>query len=338
MGKQLIVSALLSAALASAASAEEVTLRVADSLPTGHYIGESLAKAWMDRVGELTNGEVAFEYYPAQQLGKAKDLLSLTQTGVTDVGYVGVSYTPDKLPLSSVAELPGAFSTSCEGTLAYWSIAKPGGVLDKAEISENGVRMLMVMVLSPYQVFMKSQELAGVDSFSGQKIRATGGTKELAVERLGGVPVAIPGPEVREALARGTIDGIAFPAASIKPYDLAPLLKYATRDMNFGSFIASYMISESKWSELSPETQAAMAQAGDEVTAAACKTADELDAAAKQEMAEQGVTFVDLPDAERAKIGEALGGIGKEWAADLDGRGKAGAEVLGAFQEALGAQ
>lgn len=39
-------------------------------------------------------------------MGKAKDLLSLTQSGVLDIGYVGPSYVSDKLPLFSVGELP----------------------------------------------------------------------------------------------------------------------------------------------------------------------------------------------------------------------------------------
>jgi TRAP-type C4-dicarboxylate transport system substrate-binding protein len=71
----------------------------------------------------LSGGAVEFEYYPGEQLGKANDILSLTQTGVIDVGYVATSYISEKLPLSSVAELPGSVKTACEGTRAYWALA-----------------------------------------------------------------------------------------------------------------------------------------------------------------------------------------------------------------------
>ena len=69
-------------------AAQEIELRAADSLPTGHYIAKALIEPFMERVSERT-GKTEFAYFPAQQLGKAKDLLSLTQTGVTDIGYVG---------------------------------------------------------------------------------------------------------------------------------------------------------------------------------------------------------------------------------------------------------
>src|SRR6201992_3699949 len=38
-------------------------LKVVDSFPPGHYIGTSLPKFFMDRVTQLTNGKVQFDYY-----------------------------------------------------------------------------------------------------------------------------------------------------------------------------------------------------------------------------------------------------------------------------------
>src|SRR5690606_6882451 len=169
----------------TAASGQEVSLRIGDRFPVGHYIPENMTKVWMDKVTELTDGNVTFEYYPAEQLGKAKDLLSLAQTGVVDIGYVGASYVSDKLPLSSVGELPEAFTESCQGTLAFWEIAKPGGALDKAEFAPNGVRVLMVMVLPPYQFFTSKAEIKGLDSLKGLKTRITGGAKEIATIKMG---------------------------------------------------------------------------------------------------------------------------------------------------------
>ena len=124
--------AALSAALlwcgAATAQTAQTALRVADSFPTGHYIAENQTKPWMEKVKELTGGKVSFQYFPAEQLGKAKDLLSLTQTGVVDIGYVAPAYASDKMPVSEVAMLPGAFAHSCQGTLAYWKLARSLGV------------------------------------------------------------------------------------------------------------------------------------------------------------------------------------------------------------------
>lgn len=319
---------------AGTAFAQDITLRVADSLPVGHYIAENLLMPFLADVKKTTGEGVGFEYFPAQQLGKAKDMLSLTQTGVTDIGYIGASYLADKLPLSSVAQLPGTFNSACEGTMAYWEIAKPGGVLDKAEYAPEGVRALMALALPPYQLF-SAKELTGVESIKGQKIRTSGGSQALAMTKLGGVPVQMSAPEAREALSRGTVDAIVFPYGSIQPYDLAPHLKTATEGLNLGSFVASYMISQSKYDSLSPEAQQALTEAGERATQHACAVIDGMVDVDKQKIAEQGVQFVTLPEADVAEISALLDSVGSEWAADMDGRNKPGTEVMKAFMDAL---
>lgn len=334
-GLAAAVAATALAAGAFQAAAQEVKLRVGDSFPVGHYIPEKITKNWMNLVTEATAGKVSFEYFPAEQMGKAKDLLALTQDGVLDIGYVGASYVSDKLPLSSVGELPEAFKTSCQGTLAFWDIARPGGALDKAEFAPAGVRVLMALVLPPYQVFSSTREITGLDSLKGLKLRTTGGGKDLATVRVGAIPVQIPAPESREALSRGTIDGLLFPHSSITPYGVTPHLKYATQDLNFGSFVVTYVISQQGWDALSPEVQAAMSEAGDKATRQGCEIVEKLDIQDKQKIASEGVTFVSLPEADVAKIGELMSTVSGEWAADLDKRGKAGTEILEAFRAAL---
>lgn len=119
------------------AAADTVTLRLADSFPTGHYIPDSLTKPFMEEVERRTNNAVKFEYYPGQQLGKAKDMLSLTQSGVADISYIAPAFVSDKMPLAAVAELPGNFTTACVGTAAYWKLAQPGGILDEKEFKPS---------------------------------------------------------------------------------------------------------------------------------------------------------------------------------------------------------
>jgi len=327
---------LMAALLATAAPATAAeTLRVGDSFPVGHYIAENLAKVWMDRVTEKSGGEVKFEYFPAEQMGKAKDLLALTQSSALDVGYVGASYVSDKLPLSSVGELPEAFTTSCQGTKAFWKIAQPGGALDQAEFAPNGVRVLMVMVLPAYQIFTKDREITGVDSFKGLKIRTTGGAKEIASKLLEATPVQIPAPETREALSRGTLDALLFPNGSILPYEVQPLLKYATTGLNFGSFVVTYTISQQKWDSLSPEVQKVLAETGEETTFSACEVADKLDVSDREKIAAAGVKYVELPEADATKVGELMATVGDQWAGDLEARGRPAKAILQAFRDAI---
>ena len=114
-----VMLACLTVGAATEAGAEEVTtLPVADSFPASHYLVKNGIQAWMMEVTERTKGAVRFQYFPAQQLEKAADLLSLAQTGVVQVSSVAPSYVSDKMPLSGVAELPGLFTSSCAGSPA----------------------------------------------------------------------------------------------------------------------------------------------------------------------------------------------------------------------------
>ena len=230
--------AILFAAMIGIQGHSQEKLRVADALPVGHYISEYAAKFWMQEVTSRTNGSVQFEYYPAEQLGKAKDMLSLAQSGVADIAYVATSYISDKLPLSSVAELPGSFSTSCEGTLAYWKLAIGDGIIAKRDFEPNGVRVLFALSLPPYQLLTAKRKFDSISSAKGLKIRIPGGAAlDAMVGALKAVPVRISSPELHESLSRGTIDGLLFPYGSSITYDLVSLLKYSTIGENFGSAV-----------------------------------------------------------------------------------------------------
>lgn len=321
--------------LAGSALAQDkkIVLRVADSFPANHYIVDYATKFWMDSVTKATGGAVTFEYYPSEQLGKAKDFLALTQSGVTDIAYVAPAFVSDKMPLSAVAELPGGFSGSCAGSLPYWKLVRDG-ILAQKEFQPNGVRAIFAVVLPPYQIYTKGK-FESIKNLEGMKLYTAGGAKELAVRKLKAVPIKMATPEVYESLSRGTIDGVLFPWASLFPYNVHTLVKYATVGESFGSFAATYAINEAKYKQLPASVQKAMAEASEATVTRTCTLIDK-DLEGQIEKAKQsGVTLVQLPASDRKDIDAAMVSVGKEWAEGLDKRGKPGSEVLKAFQDAL---
>lgn len=335
--KKTILATVMCGALFGLAtsSSAQTTLRIGDSLPTGHYIAEGLIQFWMNGVKEQLGDQINFEHFPAEQLGKASDMLSLAQTGVLDISYVGPSYVSDKMPLSAVAQLPGMFNTSCEGTLAYWELVKPGGLLYELEFEPNEIRPLMALALSPYQVFTSKKAIEGIDSLKGLKLRATGGAMEETVLSLEAVPVQMAAPDARDALSRGTLDGLVFPNSSLPPYDLHTLLKYGTEGVSLGSFVATYSISNERWNSLSDDEKKVFAEIGEAATRNACELVDRLDAEDKEKVAQAGVSYTTLSDEDLKKLAEATSNTSKKWATDLDKRNKEGSKVLDTYLEAL---
>lgn len=323
------------AASAAGVQAQEVKrLRVADSFPTGHYLSRLLLQPWMAEVTKRTEGKIQFDYFPGQQLGKAADMLTLTQNGVTDIGYVAPGYVSDKMATSEVAMLPGAFNTSCEGTKAYWKVAR-SGLVQKLDYAPNKIRLLLTVLLPPYQILTSAKPVASIEDLKGVKLRTTGGAQDLTIRALGGVPVRMAAPDAYESLSRGTIDGMVFPLDSVTSYNLEKLLKHSTQNANFSSFVIAYSISDAAWNKLDPKVQQIMQEAAETTVKEACAAVDKQDAETRAKLQEAGIAFKMLDAPTLAKFNGVLSGVADQWAQGLDGRNKQGSAVLKEFRETL---
>ena len=326
--------ALAAVAGSAATASAQIVIKIADSFPAGHYVVENMTKPWMEEVTKQTGGKVKFEYYPAEQLGKAKDMLSLTQGGVADMAYVVPSFVPDKMPLSPVAELPLAEAVGCNGAMAYYHLVNSDSQLRKLDFDANRVRPLLVQNLPPYQVFT-AKKISSLKDLQGMKIRVTGSAKAAVIQRIGAVPVQIPTPEVREALSRGTVDGINFVYTSLFPYDLNPLVKTGTADVNFGGWISSYIINDRKWKSLPPDLQQVMSTLAEKYSRQNCEKVMTDDVRDRDRLVQGGMSLLRLTDAEKADFEAKTRDVADQWAADLDKRGKAGSVVLKEYRDQL---
>ncbi|MES2195350.1 MAG: TRAP transporter substrate-binding protein DctP [Pseudomonadota bacterium] len=322
-----VICSFLIASTVLARAADPIKLRVADSFPKGHYLVKLVLEPWMEQVGKRTNGAVTFEHYPAQQLGKATDMLKLTQTGVADIGYVAPAYASEKMPVSEVAMLPGAFAHSCQGTLAYWKLAKDG-VIAQQDYAGNNIRLLLAVSLPQYRIFTVKAPVKDVADVTGLKLRSTGGAQDLTLRAIGAVPVRMAAPDAYESLSRGTMDGLLFPLESVVAYGADKLVKYGTDGLGFGSFIVSYSISEASWKKLTPEIQKAMVDVANEIIPSACQEIQKADETTKQKLEAAGVRFDPV---QPAKFKDLMKGVNKTWAEGLDARGKRGSEALKEF-------
>lgn len=332
----LLTASTLAVSTATTSAADPIHLRVADSFPKGHYLVKLVLEPWMEEIKRRTNNAVTFDYYPAQQLGKATDMLKLTQTGVADIGYVAPGYTSDKMPVSEVAMLPGAFDHTCQGTLAYWKLAR-NGVIAEQDYASNNIRLLLAVTLPQYRILTVKAPVKEVSDVSGLKLRSTGGAQDLTLRAIGSVPVRMAAPDAYESLSRGTMDGLLFPLESVIAYGTDKLVKYSTDGIGFGSFIVAYSISDTAWKKLSPDVQKAMIDAAEQIIPSACEQIHKADDETRRKLEASGIRFETLRPDTRDKFMNLLKGVAKNWADGLDGRGKRGSDALKQFDAAVAA-
>lgn len=312
----------------------QVVLRMADSLPAGALQSRYSIQYFMERVTQQVGNAVKFEYFPSEQLGKARDMLKLTQSGVIDAGLIIPALASDKLPFSAVAELPGAFATACQGVTAYWELMT-NGILRRVEMEANGLHPLFAVLNPPYQTFSRGKEINTLADYKGLKVRAAGGGQNLLVLKLGGVPISVAAPEMYETLSRGTVDATIFALAGAVAYGIVPLVKHMTVNESFGGLATFYSMSKSGWDKLPETVRKAMAEAGVATNRNACEQLDRDTETNIGLLRDRGVKMTTFTGADRQALDELNKVVAQEWAEGLDKRRQPGSEVLKAFQDAL---
>lgn len=341
-GRRALLGACASLAAAalwmpSPAIGQQIELKFADRLPVDHYIARYATNVWIEEVHKATNDAVKITRYASERLGKSKDMLTLTKAGVVDLGEYVPGYLGDQMPLSGVAELPGMVPNACVASVVYESLARPDGFLGRTELAPLGLQLLYVVGLPAYQLFT-SKKIDTLASLQNLKIRSTGAAMDTGLRQLGIVPIRMSAAELSESFSRGTVDGTAFPAASIFSYDLQGKTKYATSGLSFGSSMTFYAISTRVWEKLPPAVQKAMLEAGARTTRRACELIDKDDQAALRKLEAGGTTLVSLSGDEKKKFDALLEPVAAEWAQSADKRGKQGTETLKAFRAAMSAK
>lgn len=334
--RRLLLAACITLAWPAATLAQTpVKLKFADWMPVTHYTVVNAAHPFMEKAKELSKGAITFEYFPAEQLGKAKDALTLLQTGVADIADISPAYITDKFALSGVAELPAMFGTACQGTMAYAKLVQPAGILANNEFQPNGVHVLVSVAYAPYKVLTANRKVETVKDFSGLKLRTAGGAMDMTAGALHAVSVRLPGPDILPSLSRGTLDGTLAPLQSVKVFDLQTALKYMTTDVSLGSFITVYAISDRAWKKLPQETRDVLTAAGQYATKTHCEYVDAQEPKVIAELQKDGVKANHMAAGQLKATEDTLAKVQAEWASALDKRGRPGSAVLAQFKQAI---
>jgi len=329
------LAAMLGAMSQIGSAAAEVTLRVADYLPLNHYLTVEGLLPWMEAITKDTNGEMKFQHFPAQQLGKSTDFLRLVNSNVAQIAVVGVSFLGDKMELSNVAQMPGAFEKACDGLAAYKTVAKEGALLDR-DFTANGVKLLYPIILPPFELASREKPIQSVDDMKGMKIMVASRSTESLLNKIGAAPMMTSsGPATYEAITRGTIDGLVFAPDSIITYDLHSVTKQGTQNGKFGGQVVAVIMSQKAWDALSDDAKKAFEQEGEKVAQHLCEYMDGRKAAAIEKIIANGNQLTKFSDEELAKFDSYAVQVQEDWAKELDGRNIPGTQTLNAFKAAL---
>lgn len=307
-------------------------IRIADTYSTKH----PFARYGVSKFIESSEaGGIIIDYFPAGQMGNPQDLANMVRTKVIDIGPASAAYLEDEFPLSSVSDLPQMTDDACVAAKSMMELLSPGGILYESEYKPRGMRPLWIAIIPGYEAMTRDKKVERPTDLKGLLIRSSGGAFDVTNTELGASPVSMSAGETYEALARGTVDGTAFPYVSAVSYSVHTVIKYTTVGLNLGSVGIPYVISEKSWNRLSGSQQKTLAEAADVANESLCQGLNTEANDALSKIADAGVELTYIEGADAQAWNDSLTRVKSRWAESLDETGKPGTEVLKAYEEAV---
>lgn len=307
-------------------------LKMSDQFPTQHTITAEGTQAFFDYIEAHPEADLTIKHFPAGQLGKPNAQLDLVQDRVADIAMVGISYVPEKLPISTMMELPQLYEKSFGGYETIRRMAR--NELNDAEFSKAGIVPLWSVVTPQYQLLLTRKDpITDISDLKGVKARVAGATSELVASALGLTPVRMPAPDLYVALERGTLDAAIYSLSVLQSYKLEEVTSSYTSNASLGgvSFIA--FMNTGVWDSLTPDQQRVVRAASDAAGFATACALLKNEVKTIETLNEMGKTVYELDDKTLGQFIDALAGVSDIWTSNMDSRGVPGTEMLARFKE-----
>ncbi len=236
----------------SARSASPIVLKCASMTPRDMPVALGF-EVWGKEVEKRTNGRVKCEFYWSQALVKAGDELKATGAGIADVAIETPSYHPSETPFVTIGEL-GFVTTRPDAVAKALSELLTESQPFREQYDKQNVKIVSFVPFPP-NILGATKPVKVLEDLKGKKVRALGLLNEVFA-KLGATPVAIPAPEIYEALSRGVIEGYTgFPLNAVKGFKLYDVAKNYI-EFGYGNYLVQEILfNKNKFSSLPPDIQ-----------------------------------------------------------------------------------
>ena len=311
------------------AQAGPVKLTYSCFFPPTH-IQSKLAEAWCKEVEKRTDGQVQISYYPGQTLTKAKQCYDGVVEGLSDIGFSILQYTPGRFPVMDVINLPVGVPS---GEVATAVLNEVNDKFQPKELSDTQVMYLHSH--GPGFIHTSEKPIPKMEDLKGVKIRSHGPTAEM-IKCLGGTPVALPMPELYQALQKGVVQGGVFPLEANKGWRLAEVTQYVSACFSTGYGLAFFVVmNKDKWEALPADVKKTIDEINREWVIKHGQAWDESDFRGVQFLLKKGNMMIGIDPKEAEKREKAVQPVMSAYVEELSEKDLPGKEVLGFVKERL---
>ncbi len=288
----------------------------------------SMHKPWMDKVERESAGRIKFEPFPAMQLGGTPvQLYDQARDGVVDVVWTLPGNTPGRFPRVEVFELPFMMTNAEATSKAYWEYVQ---TVAPDEFKETQV--LALQVHGPGMFHTKDKLVKTPADLRGMKVR--GPTRQVTklLTSVGAIPVAMPLPQITDAMSKGVIDGAVIPWEVVPSVKVNELAKFHTEfPANTSLYTTTFVMAmnKAKYDGLSPDNKRVIdANSGMATSAWLGKTQQGNDPLGRKSATDRNNTVYTLTAAESQEFIRLSASVDDEWVADMNKRNFNGKQLL----------
>ena len=218
-----LLPCLAAAALLAAGSASAQTVfSVSTWVPHTHPMTNAMTE-WCDLLTKNSGGKMKCNLLP-KAVSAPPGTFDAVRDGLADISFTVDGYTPGRFIFTQVAEFPflgnDAVATSVAYQRVYSKYFAPLG-------EHRGVKVLGVFTHGPGGIYNTKKPVTSSADVASLKFRIGGGAINELSKAMGWNTTLKPAPESYELLSTGVMDGVFFPAESIKSFKLT-MIKHAT--------------------------------------------------------------------------------------------------------------
>lgn len=314
-------------AVAAAAQAQDVTLRVHHFLSPQAPVPKHFIEPWAEKVEKDSGGRIAVQIFPTMQLGgKPPALYDQVRDGVVDVVWTLAGYTPGRFPKSEAFELPFMGGKAEQTSQAAWEYFEKN-----LQDEFKDVKMIATFVHGPGLVHA-SKPVEQLEDMKGLKLRGPTRMVNVLLEKLGATPIGMPVPAVPEALSKGVIDGAVVPWEVSVPLRIPELVSNHTGFAGNRGLYTAFMVfamNKDTYEGLPDDLKQVIDDnSGLEASRLAGIALDKGDVAGPPMVEKQGNNLVILDEAETARWKDAAKDIEASWVEEMNGKGFDGAALV----------
>jgi len=310
--KSILMGSTAAALMATAVSAEPVTLRIQTHYATEHPTGQFLAQ-WIDDVQTMSGGDITIEMFYSSSVVATVETFDAAINGILDCDATGGAYQTGKNPaFQFVGDIMGGYDTPWQ---QYSWLYYGDGYAAAQELYNEQNMQLIGWSIYGQESLSSSSPLASFEDLEGWKFRSPPGMQTEIFEKLGASPIVMDFTEIFTALETGIIDGAdASGLANNVGLGIYDIVKHATYP-GFHSMPSDHLACNlDVWNGLTEQQRRIMDVAWQKLSFQIALFNEKANNEAAASLQEQGVTLYEWSAEDRAAYRAAAVEAWDDWA------------------------